>query len=491
MTSVFVDRKVELAGLDHWYERKRAGLMIVYGRRRVGKSRLLTHWMQASGLDVTRCYWMATTQSAAYQLRDFSQHLLTLSGLGAVPEGYVFPTWEAAFVHLGQLARQQPKEKPFLFVLDEFSYLVQNDPSIVSLLQRAWDTVLSQIPNLRLILSGSLISIMQRKVLGAQAPLYGRATAVQRLRALPFGALRELLPKFSADERVGVYALCGGIPAYLDLFVGAPSFTHALKHECLMPSSIMLNDALLMLSERLEDTQVYESVVASVASGFHEWGQIAKMSGVSETGLGHYLGVLEELEIVRRETPVLAPVSNRRGRYFVADPFLRFYYRFLLPQRMAIQQGDTQRLVQTLTQDLRGFIGTYIFEELAREWVRVRAARDQLGFLPEQVGSYWTRSKQGAVQLDVVAASRRDKRLLIGEAKWGEGLVARDVLVDLLARAPRMPEVVEAGWRTDYVLFARRGFTAAALAFAEEQHISLITLSDMEITLVSAIAQAK
>jgi hypothetical protein len=120
-----------------------------------------------------------------------------------------------------------------------------------------------------------------------------------------------------------------------------------------------------------------------------------------------------------------------------------------------------------------------VFEELCREWVYAGAALEKLDFQPEEVGAYWGRRGGKGVQLDVVAASRREKRLLIGEAKWGQGRVSRKILTDLVARSQRMPQV-SAGWSVEYALFAREGYTPAAQEAAGELGAHLMTLEEME-----------
>ncbi len=136
-------------------------------------------------------------------------------------------------------------------------------------------------------------------------------------------------------------------------------------------------------------------------------------------------------------------------------------------------------MTETIVSDLRAYIGTNVFEELCREWVFYEADRGHLGFLPEEVGSFWAQQRGHSVQLDVVAASRRSKRLLIGEAKWGDRPVPREVLTDLVKRSQRMPQVAE-GWQTQYILFARAGFTDATRDAARALNARLVDLSELE-----------
>ncbi len=490
----FVDRKRELRTLNDFYNNPNAGLLVLYGRRRIGKTSLLSNWIEgrfAGAKAAQAIYWTATTQSADFQLGDFSRTLAAADPRRSESPSPTFTllSWEEAFRYTAELAELRAKDGSLVIVIDEFTYLVQSDPGIVSILQRTWDHTLSKSKHLRLILSGSLIGVMEKDVLSAQAPLYGRARAV-RLRPLEFGALVELFPHWKPDARVAIYAVCGGIPAYLDLFERAGKFDRGLLDYGLAPNSIMLTDAALLLNERLDEPHVYESVIATIASGFHEWSEIGKIARVNDSSLGHYLQTLQSLEMIERMEPVLSERHGRRGRYYVSDPFLRFYYRFIVPNRTAIQRGLLGRTVQTITDDLRGFIGTYVFESLCRDWVLIRAEQNQFDWLPEEYGAYWRHTKKSSVQLDVVAASQRAKRLIIGEAKWTNDPIPRHILTDLIERSQRMPQVAE-GWKVDYILFSRAGFTDATKVAAKELNAQLVDLAEIEQAHIDLVAAQK
>ena len=480
----FVGRQVELDMLNRFYRGRRAGLMILYGRRRVGKTQLLAHWIRQHKIDPV-LYWTAAVQTAPLQLRDFSQALIRFDpSYGSLPSpDFSFADWDKALDQLGQIAERT--RGPLVVIIDEFTHLMRADRSLASVLQRVWDHRLSHISNLRLILTGSLIGVMENQVISAQAPLYGRATMQYRLRALPFGQLRELFPSWSPAERVAVFAVCGGIPGYLELFAGAGRFTEGLGR-ALSSGSILLTDPTLLISDQLRDPAMYESVLSALGSGYHAWGDIARMSAVAETNLGFYVKQLSDLELIERREPVLAPPRSHRGRYHIRDPFLRFYYRFVVPNRTAVQRGDQSVVLDAARADLRAFIGTYVFEELCREWAWSDGGPGGLGFVPEEVGSYWKKERSQPVQLDVVAVRSREKRLFIGEAKWEEGHIARSVLTDLMERSRRMPQVVEPGWKVQYGLFSRAGFTPAAVDAAKEVGARLVSLPQLEDRLVEA-----
>jgi predicted AAA+ superfamily ATPase len=297
--------------------------------------------------------------------------------------------------------------------------------------------------------------------------------------------MMELFPTRPAPERVAIYAVSGGVPAYVELFTRTKQFVTALQDHCLAPGSLMFTDPALILHEQLREPQTFESILSSIASGFHLWREIAKMAGVSESSLGHYLKILLELELVERRDPVLSAASSRQGRYYVRDHFLRFYYRFIVPRLTSIERGYLETVVTSINQDLRAFIGTYVFEELCREWVLAAAALGEIDFSPEEIGAYWRKAQGEGVQLDVVAANRREKRLLIGEAKWGTGDMSRQVWRDLLTRSQLMPQVAQ-GWTVQYVLFAREGFTPALQEAAQAAQVRLVGLEALEQTLLQA-----
>ncbi len=480
----FVGRQREMQTLESFYQSANAGLLILYGRRRIGKTRLITHFLERHQ-EMPTFYWVATTHNEAYQLRDFSQAIMHHDPRLAGPptEDFSFPNWEQALGHLADIVALN--EKPQLVVLDEFTYLLRNEPAISSIFQKVWDHRLAQMPQLKLILTGSLIGMMARGVFAYQAPLYGRATAQIRLRPLPFSAVQELFPQRQADERVAIYGVTGGVPAYLEIFTRTADFLSALRDHCLVSGSMMMSDPALILYEQLKEPQTYESVLSAVASGFHQWSDIAKMAGVSETALGHYLKVLQELELIERREPVLAKPKSKSGRYYVGDHFLRFYYRFIVPQIGPIERGYQEAAAKKVYAELRPFLGEYVFEELCREWVWAAAMAGQLDFVPEVVGSYWRTYRGQGVQLDVVAAAPREKRLLVGEVKWGRDTLSRRLLPDLVQRSQRMPQVAE-GWATQYALFAREGFTDALQKEAAETGAMLVSLEQLELTLRSA-----
>ena len=466
----FVGRDLELSLLDDVYRRRGAQFLILYGRRRIGKTRLITYW--GGGLPDPYFYWMASQTSATNQLRHFSQALFQFLNPGArIEPTFSYTSWDAALAEVARAA-----DKRLVVVLDEFTYVMQADSEVPSLIQRAWDHQLKS-SNVFLILTGSLAGIIQRTALDYQSPLYGRATARLKLQPLSFGTLADMLLNYSTEQRVAVYTITGGVPAYVELFDDQLNILQNMRQRILTPANTMLEDAVFLLGEQLVEPGNYMAILEAIASGFHRLSDIATMAGISRTNISKYLGVLQELGYVERQVPatVRRPQKSRQGRYVITDAYLRFYFRFLKPYLADIARGRVRQAVSLMYDHLLDFIGTHTFEELCRDWVGDVAEIGELPFLPERTGSFWSRQ----AQVDVVAINWRSKDILLGECKWGQKPVGREVIQALLHKTDKVLPG-DATWQVHYAFFARQGFTEAAQALAAEHNALLITLSQIE-----------
>lgn len=468
----FVARKQELALLDSLYQRTGAQFLVLYGRRRVGKTRLITHWL--SRLQSPHLYWMATQTTATNQLRKFSQALFGFLNPGIhLDPTFSYASWEAAFAEVARASQMQR----LVLVLDEFTYAMQADPELPSLIQKAWDHAL-RASNLFLIVTGSQAGIIQRAMLEYQSPLYGRATARLKLQPLSFGALSEMLPSFSTEQRVAVYAITGGIPAYASLFDDHLTLLANLQERIVTPANVMLSDAAFLLQEQLDEPRNYMAIIEAIAAGYHRLSDIALMAGLDRTNVTKYLMVLRELGYVERHVPatVRDPDQSKQGRYVIADSYLRFYYRFLGPNIDAIESGRRRQALSLLHDHLLDFIGTHTWEELCREWVGIKAEMGELSFLPDRIGSFWSPS----AQVDVVAVNWRTHDILLGECKWSPRPVDVDVLKKLVAK---MPKVLPAGidWRHGFAFFARQQFSAEAERYGGELGAQIVALPQLEV----------
>lgn len=452
----FVAREHELQLLTDQWKQERARLMILYGRRRVGKTRLITHWIDTS--KSRALYWVAEPTSSLDQLRSFSQAVYNFENPNGAPDTFTYANWTQALEQISRLA----KEERLCLILDEFTYLLAVEPGIGGIFQNAWDRHLSQ-SNLFLILSGSHIGMMQRELLSYQAPLYGRATSRVLLPPLPFKATREFFPRYKPDERVAVYAMLGGVPAYWELFEPGVGLDRNIRSQFLSGINLFQDEPRLLLQDFVSEIHNYVAILRALAHGYRTPKEIANFTGLNDRHLSMYLSNLVATGFVERRIPITQGPSSRLGRHFISDPFMRFYFRFLSQRQVQLALGVQEQALAEIKKHLIDFIGANTWEELCREWLLRAGASGRLPFMPDQVGSAWTRK----AQIDVVGINRMEKTLILGECKWDRHPIGVDVLKGLVQKTD---EIVpkDGEWTVFYLGFARAGWTNAAIDYAAQ-----------------------
>lgn len=454
MPTPFIGRSRELSEFNRLYHSQKAEFLILYGRRRIGKTRLVTHWIETA--KPRALFWIAEPTSSVDQLRSFSQTVFRFESDSQPPVDMSYGDWRTAFEALARLAE---KER-LAVVIDEFTYLLEAEPAVSAYLQHAWDHTLSQ-SNLFLIISGSHLGMMHRQVLSYQAPLYGRSTANLLLQPLPFGVTQSFYAHYAADERVAVYAMLGGVPAYWERFAPDRSITENIRQEFLNYSASLHDEPRLLLADFLRDPHNYVAIFRAIANGAATPKEIARFSGLDEKHVPQYLNVLADTGFIARRVPVTQPPSSRLGRHFITDPFLRFYYRFLARRQSQLALGVEEQALEEIRRHLLDFIGTYTWEELCQEWLLRATGHDRLPFLPDQVGGAWTRK----AQVDVVGINSMEKTLILGECKWSPKPMDRDVIETLMQKTGQFVPS-EGRWRVYYLGFARGGWLGEAQSLA-------------------------
>ncbi|MDY7075910.1 MAG: ATP-binding protein [Chloroflexota bacterium] len=466
----FVGRQRDLNELNTVVAQGGSQFILVYGRRRVGKTTLILRWAKETGRPII--YWVATRDTPAQVRLGFMQALW----VWAHPDSHAVPrfdTWAEAFETAANLIGDQP----VILIMDEFSYAAESAPSLPSNLQAAWDHLFKD-RNVVIVLAGSHIGMMVN-LMGYHAPLYGRFTAQLPIDPLPFPALHDFLPRYTAAERVAVYAVAGGIPAYLERFSDTESVGGNIQRLFMRRAGMFRSEPFILVGDVIRrETQTYEAVLKAMAAGKRTPQEIGDMLGLSSSYLSPYLKQLESLRLIERRLPATVPPerrqSSRNSRYHLADPYLRFYFRFIQPNLGLVEQELTDLLWQRIAEQFRAFVGLTAFENLCREWTLVQARAGQLPFPPEIVGSHWSKN----AQVDVVALNWREQAILLGECKWGVDSVERSVVRELVDKTPHV--VPDEDWNVHYALFARAGFTDAARAEAEAAGARLVDLATLD-----------
>jgi hypothetical protein len=471
---MFVDRRKELSFLNNLLVRSHPGpaqLVMVFGRRRVGKSELLLQWAAQSGLSYI--YWEAVKENANQQRTRLFSRLLNVP----VSSAPVYRSWP----ELWDAAAPLLQGKRHILVLDELPYAADADSAMLSALQYAWDQHF-QKSDLVLVMCGSHVRVMET-LFSRQSPLFGRMTAQWHLQPLPFSSLAEFFPNWDTDERVAAYAILGGIPAYLNWLDPDQDLIGNIRQVILNPGSMFLAEPAFLLYDEVREPNSYLAILKAIGSGAHTLTEISNRAFIPSTSLTFYLNTLQDLRLVERRLPITQPKArrgrSRSGRYHLSDPYFRFYFQFLEPF-LSSSPFDPDQVIEAARRNLRAFVGVTAFEELARQWVWIQGKAGQLPFTPDGVGSHWS----SRVQVDVVALNWKTHDILLGECKWGTDKVDRQVIRQLVEQKTSfvLKDMPDGGmrWKVHYALFGRGGFTPAAKQEMRVVQGFLVDLNQLE-----------
>jgi AAA+ ATPase superfamily predicted ATPase len=457
--AAFVGRGRELQVLSNLWESKKATLLILYGRRRVGKTRLLTHWLQhhADG----GLYWVAEPTSALSQLRSFSQALMGFMDPEAnVPPDFTFSTWELAFRQLSLYAQG----KRVAVFIDEVTYVIDVDPEFVGVLQKVWDRWLSD-SNLMLALAGSQMGLMRQHLLDYEAPLYGRATSQMQLPPLPYATTKDYFPNYRAVERVTLYAMWGGVPAYWERLDADLSILENLRRNILPAHAWMIDESRILLQDFINDLHNYVGILRAIADGEQSMSEISQRTGMPNSKVSFYLSVLRDTNFVTRDVPITQRgTDSRRGRYFVNDPYLRFFYRFMSAYQSKLALGQMDEMFALIQETLPAFIATNTWQEMCREWVLRASAKGQIPIPVEEVGSEWAKN----YVVDVTGISEAASSLVLGDCYWTEEPVGIAAVDELVQKTSTIVPKNDQTWSIYYVIFSAQGWTKEAQLHAEQ-----------------------
>lgn len=398
MPAAFLNRRDELAALeDHW-NRTGATFFVLWGRRRVGKTELLAHFAR----DRRSLYFEATDTTERNQLAALSSELAATTASELYAQAPL-PTWAAALAAIADYAR----EAPTLVVLDEFQYLAARQPELPTLLNRWWRQRGRELP-LMLVLAGSAVSFFRDEVLAGR--MYGRRTGQLFVRPFDYRSAALFAPGRSAQDKVRTYAVCGGMPYYLQAFDDSAPLGDQILDHVLFRDGFLHEEVELLLRQELAEPRTHVAVLEAVARGRTRTSEIANATGIASSQASQVLGALERLELVVQRRPVTASPTSKKTSWAIADGFLGFSFRFVEPYRSRLRTRDEawRHLKQTVLPQLDHFVSKPAWEEICRAHMREaeRAAA---------VGAWW-----GKVR---VAPRRTEEREVDGATVDGDGRI--------------------------------------------------------------------
>lgn len=447
----FVGRTEELNTLEREFERD-GGFVVIYGRRRVGKTTLIKEFIKGK----TAFYFLATEEIESQSMKRFAG-VLSRTMKNPMLQRVTFNDWVDLFQ---AIAEYKPEEKKVI-VIDELPYLVKSNAAFPSILQNIWDETLKDA-NCMLILCGSLIGMMKKWTLSYDSPLYGRRTAQIRLMPLTFTDVRHTqhIPFSDAVER---YALTGGVPKYMEFFTGNAPLESTIRETVLSKSGFLYEEPNFLLKEEVQSPINYFSILKAIADGNHKLAHIAGVLELETSALTPYLSTLAELGFVAKQTPITEknPKKSRKGLYFIADNFIRFWFRYVYPYMGELELDNVRIVLDEMEKDFQSKFVAFAYEEICKDIFASLCKQGKLDFVPSKIGSYWLNDINGNTQIDVMAVDTQNKRLFAGECKYHHAPVDADVYFDLAAKVKESTEINAAfrNYEVIYGVFSKSGFT--------------------------------
>ena len=456
----FIGRKAELAKLNTEYERD-GGFVVIYGRRRVGKTTLIKEFLKKK----TAFYFLATEELESQSIKRLAG-VIGRTTKSAYLQKVAFTDWLDLFQ---VIADYKPEEKKVL-VIDEFPYLVKTNPAFPSILQNAWDEILKG-SNVMLILSGSLIGMMQKHTLSYDSPLYGRRTAQMRLAPLPFTDIYGV-QKMPFEQAVEQYAVTGGVPKYLEFFEDDRGLEEQLKDAVLSKSGFLYEEPNFLLKSEFLTAVNYFSIIKAIADGNHKLGKIAGVLGQETSALTPYLSTLANLMFIEKKTPVTEknPEKSRKGLYFISDNFIRFWFRYIYPLKGELELDNMQIVLDEIRKDFVEKFVAFAYEDICKNIFADLCKNGTISFVPSRIGSYWLNDFDGDTEIDVMAIDHQNKRIFAGECKYHAKPVDVSVYFALKKKVDGAAEIRKAyqGYDVIFGVFSKSSFTQSMLDTAKD-----------------------
>jgi AAA+ ATPase superfamily predicted ATPase len=459
----FVNRQRELVFLNDVAKNRESQLVVIYGKRRVGKTELVKQFFKG----IPHIYFLADKTSEKDQLRTLSEKVaLQFGDEFLLSRG--FGNWYEFFLYL------KGKER-VVVAIDEFPFLIESNPAIPSIFQKGWDEDLRDSGTF-LILLGSSIGMIETEVLGYKSPLFGRRTGQILVESLSFWDAKRFAPAWSNEEFMYAYATLGGTPAYLLQFDYRQDYWMNVERMILAKEAYLSAEPEFILRQELREPRNYFAILRALSMGKTRAGEIINETGFDKSIIGKYLSVLVDLKIIRREVPLTekSPEKSKKGIYTLDDNFFRFWFTFVFPNRSFVEEAEVHYVIEKKIKPAIDLFTSRVFEEVCRSFVK-RGLFKGLRF--DRVGLWWSKE----AEIDILATNDDDNAILFGEVKWSSKKVGVDILADLRKKAA----LVEWGARNrteHYALFSRSGFTPEMKGIAEKEGVSLIAVNDMEIS---------
>lgn len=405
MFQLFVNRGKELEFLEKRYLSNKSELIIIYGRRRIGKTELILKFAKKK----PHIYFLATEKP----IRDNIKDLQNLMANYIKDELFKLAKIEDLETLFREFLKRKGTEKTVI-IIDEFPILIEKYKPVISIFQRVWDTLISKRRDVMLILCGSSVGMMETEVLGYKSPLYGRRTGQWKVEEIEFWYLNQFFPKYTSTDLIKIYGVVGGIPGYLTKLNPNKTFKENLIENVFTKGSYLYEEAEILLKQELREPANYFAILKAISAGKRKFGEIVNETELDKSMISKYLSVLQNLKIVERILPAMTSIKEKtrikRGIYIISDNYFSFWFRFIFPYKSLLESGELETYMKIFNKEFNSYLGE-VFENLCRKYFIKKLVKQPL----KEVGKWWHREKE----IDIIGVTLTEDLILI-ETKWKE-----------------------------------------------------------------------
>lgn len=453
----------ELNYLNELYESNKFEFLVMYGRRRVGKTTLLQEFAKHANT----IFFPAREKNDALNLEDFSKTIQLHFDQQFISS---FKSWEDAFSYIGNKT-----QKRTALIIDELPYIIEENPSVKSLLQHAIDHSWKN-KNIFLILCGSSVSVMENEIMGRKSPLHDRQTAT--LEIIPFDYLESsnFFPNYSNEDKLIAYGILGGIPRYLEAFDTNKSIEENIASKIIRNGAYLYEEPDNLLKAELRDTNTYNSILSAIANGKNRITEIADYIHENQTKVSKYLSVLQTLRLIEKKVPCGESDKSKKSIYVIKDNFLKFWFRYEFTNNSYYAMLGPKDAACEIMNDISNLMGD-IFEGICKEYLIHLAKKRQLPFIPFSIGKWWGNNPAIKAQddVDVLAIDRSGKNAIFMECKFTSSPMPYEEYTDLVNATKAFPNI-----QKSYLYFvSKSGYTEPVKRQAAIDHAVLLTIDDL------------
>lgn len=470
---MFIGREKELASLNEFYMKDGIGMTVIYGRRRIGKSTLITEFVK----DKKAIFYTATKVGKDRNLELFSKQVINLFMPGI--ETISFETIEAVFDYINI----NMTDEKVILVIDELPYWAEKDEALLSILQKYIDTVWND-KNLKIILCGSALSFMENKVLSEKSPLFGRRDSQMKLGTFDYLDSAKFVPNYSSEDKAICYGITGGVAKYLALIDPDKSLDDNIIRLFFKTDGYLYDETRNLLAQEFSDTTVVNNIIEQIASGENTVNTISGKVKEKEPTVLYSLEKLINVGLVEKKKCITEEKNKKKTQYVLKDYMFKFWYEFIPKATSVIEMGQGEVYYQKVVKPaLHSFMGS-VFEEMCRYYTLKHGIEGEYDCFVTSVGTWWGvetivnekgEKQSQSADIDIVALSEIDKKAVIGECKFKNEKIDKGIYETLVRRA----NLISAKYRiTKYLFFSLSGYTEWVENMADRDVI-LLTLESL------------